>query len=174
MASLLPPWALPQVQLTQLASQQQCKAAHLQALVTMLGAAERLGGAVAAAVKASLLQPVLLQLLPHLQAVGRCGMLEASSSSGSSVAAGGDTSRAPTTVAAGRSSNNSTASTAAVSSSSSSSSLLSSISDYVPVAEFGGSSAAAASAGSSSSSSSDLDVSVSWLLLKLLDGGELH
>jgi hypothetical protein len=172
MASLLPPWALLQVQIVQLASQQQCQHAHLQALLAMLNQAERLGGAVAAAVKASLLHPVLLGLLPHLQAAGGCSIGAAeggsSGSSSSSVAAGSDSNRAATiSVAAGRSSNSSIASTAAASSSSSSS-------GSAVLCESGGTGAAAASAGSSSSSrrSAGLDMSMSLLLLKLLVGGE--
>jgi hypothetical protein len=153
MASLLPPWALLQVQLVQLASQQQCKAAHLQALVTMLTQAERLGGAVAAAVKTSLLQPVLLQLLPHLHSAGGYGIGSTDSSSSSSV-----------NVGAGSSDANSTASTAAARSSSGSTSGAT-VGDS-------GSSIVAAGSGSSSSRCAGLDHCVSLLLLKLMDRGE--
>jgi hypothetical protein len=82
--SLLRPWALVQVELQQLTGVAAGNIEGLQALSAMLGAAARLDAAAYAALKRSLLQPVL-QLLTKVPASGSSSAGSSSSSHGSAV-----------------------------------------------------------------------------------------
>jgi hypothetical protein len=94
---LLQPWALVQVQLMQLSGMQRAGMGwdvHCSyALLSIFDIVERRGGAARTAVNGTLLRPVLLELLPHMQdhcnVWGSADTPTASSSSSSSSSGGG-------------------------------------------------------------------------------------
>jgi hypothetical protein len=140
-------WALVQAQLMQLVDSVACKADLMTALVVMLDAAETVGARLHMAVKQVLLQPVLQQLLPHLQGVlGTQPEAAAPISSSSRDAAGVSGHAAPSSSSSGSSSSN-----------------------------VGGKPGSICSTGSSSSSSVThvaLELWLSTLLMELAQGGE--
>jgi hypothetical protein len=134
-------WALVQVQLMQLVDSVGCKAMSMNTLLVMLHAADAVGTRLHTAVQKALLQPVLQQLLPHVQGV--LGSQEATAASSSSINADVLQDAAP-------SSSSSSSGTAGCSM---------------------GTITAAGSSSSSNSTCVALNLGLSTLLLKLAQGG---
>jgi hypothetical protein len=139
-------WAVVQVQLMQLVDSVGCKVELMKTLLAMLDAAGTVGARLHTAVNKALLQPVLQQLLPHLQGV--LGTQQAAAVSSSSSRAAGASGNARPSC----SSSSSTSSTSGTA---------------------GCSADTVTAAGSSSSSArAALELGLSTLLVKLAQGGE--
>jgi enterochelin esterase-like enzyme len=168
-------WALLQVQLVQLVDSVGCKVECMKTLLAMLDAADAVGARLSTAVKKALLQPVLQQLLPHLQGVLATQEAAVSSSSSSSSSScgggscGGDTAGVSGNAGPSSSSSGSSSSrTAGVAGVAAPSSNSSSSSRSAAGCDAGTNTAA----GSSSSMRVALELGLSMLLLKLAQGGE--